>query len=223
MRTFSGGVGVAVSVCGVAISLLLAAAPAAAQVSAAPSPGRDVLEHILKAKPADQKLAQDAGRKSAFFCANCHGDGGLSRYPEVPNLAGQNPVYVLNQMDGFLTGKRKDAFMQGLMKVLNSEEKANIAYFFATQTVQPSAAPGPRAAEGRELFQRNCVRCHGPEARGGEEFPRLAGQQAEYLRRNLHRYLKTTGERIYPPMTAAVSGLGEKNIEPVVEYLSTLR
>ena len=59
------------------------------------------------------------------------------------------------------------------------------------------------------------------EAKGGETYPRLAGQQAEYLRRSLHRYLKGTGERIYPPMTAAVTGLGEKNIEAVVTYLSS--
>jgi mono/diheme cytochrome c family protein len=32
------------------------------------------------------------------------------------------------------------------------------------------ARGGPRAAEGREHFVRNCVRCHGAEARGGENF-----------------------------------------------------
>jgi cytochrome c553 len=205
----------------VLMGLTLAAllGPALAQ----PTP-REHLERIGKAKPADQKMAQDAGKKAAFFCANCHGETGLSKYGEVPNLAGQHPVYILSQIDAFLAGARKDAFMQGLMKVLNAEEKANIAVFFAAQSVIPSVAtPGPLAASGREMFQKNCSRCHGIDARGGENFPRLAGQQAEYLRRNIKRYLDQSGERAYPPMTAAVTGLGAKNIEAVVDYLSSLK
>lgn len=185
---------------------------------------REHLDRITKARPADQKTAQDAGRKAAFFCANCHGETGISKYGEVPNLAGQNPGYVLGQIDAFLNGKRKEAFMQGLMKVLSAEEKAQIAVFYAAQPVTPAGTPSAaRAAEGRDHFEKNCVRCHGADARGGENFPRLAGQQPEYLRRSLQRYLKVSGERTYPPMTAAVSGLGERNIEAVVEYLSNLR
>ena len=193
-------------------------------VQADPPAPRDVLERITKARSADQKAAQDAGQKAAFFCANCHGETGLSKYGEVPNLAGQHPGYVLGQIDAFLNGRRKDAFMQGLMKVLSSEEKAQIAVFYAAQPATPAGTPSTaRAAEGRDHFEKSCVRCHGADARGGENFPRLAGQQPEYLRRSLLRYLKVSGERTYPPMTAAVSGLGERNIEAVVEYLSNLR
>lgn len=204
--------------------LCLGLALTAAPVRADPPAPRDVLERINKARPADQKAAQDAGRKAAFFCANCHGDTGLSKYGEVPNLAGQHPAYVLGQIDAFLTGRRKDAFMQGLMKVLSAEEKAQIVVFYASQPVVPAGTPSTaRAAEGRDHFEKHCARCHGADARGGENFPRLAGQQPEYLRRSLLRYLKLSGERTYPPMTAAVSGLGERNVEAVVEYLSNLR
>ncbi|MBS0345358.1 MAG: c-type cytochrome [Proteobacteria bacterium] len=201
-----------------------ASAPGLAQTQMAGPAARAHLEKIVKAAPAEQKTAQEAGRKASFFCANCHGETGLSKYTEVPNLAGQHPAYVLNQIDAFLTGKRKDPFMQGLMKVLKDEEKASIAVFYAAQPVVPAVSMGgPRAAEGRALFDRNCARCHGAEAKGAETFPRLAGQQAEYLRRSLTRYLTMSGERIYPPMTAAVTGLGEQNIEAVVQYLSALR
>lgn len=204
--------------------LCLGLALTAAPVRADPPAPRDVLERINKARPADQKAAQDAGRKAAFFCANCHGDTGLSKYGEVPNLAGQHPAYVLGQIDAFLTGRRKDAFMQGLMKVLSAEEKAQIVVFYASQPVVPAGTLSTaRAAEGRDHFEKHCARCHGADARGGENFPRLAGQQPEYLRRSLLRYLKLSGERTYPPMTAAVSGLGERNVEAVVEYLSNLR
>jgi cytochrome c553 len=203
-----------------AAPLSLAAAVSLFAAPAAAEPARDHLARITQSGPAGLKLAQDAGRKAAFFCANCHGETGVSKYPEVPNLAGQHPVYVLGQIEAFLSGRRKDAFMQGLMKVLSEEEKAQIALFFAAQPVPPAKAVAV-VGEGKELFSRNCARCHGAEAKGGETFPRLAGQQDEYLRRSLQRYLKASGERIYPPMTAAVNGLGEKNIEAVVNYLSS--
>ncbi len=204
------------------LGLLLGAVALPATAQTQPPTPRDHLERIVGGKPTERKAAEDAGRKASFFCANCHGETGNSKYAEVPNLAGQHPAYVLNQIEAFLSGKRKDAFMQGLMKVLSAEEKADIAVYFSAQTVIPSARPGARAAEGRTLFQQNCARCHGPEAKGGENFPRLAGQQPEYLRRSLTRYLKMTGERIYPPMTAAITGLGERNIDAVVDFLSSL-
>lgn len=202
--------------CAVA-SLLMATASLAAPA------GSDAL-HQAQASPEASRSLVDEGRKATFFCANCHGENGHSKYPEVPNLAGQNPSYVLTQIDLFLSGKRKDQFMQGLMKVLSDRDKAAVALFYATAPTQPSVAPpGPKAAEGAQLFQRLCARCHQPDARGGETFPRLAGQQPDYIRRTLQRYLTLSGERTYAPMTAAVMQLEAKNIESMVEYLSSLK
>lgn len=191
----------------------------------APAPdGRQQLLALLKASPAEQKTAIEAGRKVAQFCTNCHGEQAGSRYAELPNLAGQHPLFLLNQFDQFRSGRRIDTFMQGLVKALSPEEKANVVMYYTNLPAPPAlATPGPRAAEGAQLFARNCARCHGPDARGGENFPRLAGQQPEYLRSSLRRYLKGGPERIYPPMTAAVMGLGEQNIEAVVSHLSSLK
>lgn len=185
---------------------------------------------VLMAVPASaappdaaRGLAEE-GRQATAFCANCHGENGHSRYPEVPNLAGQHPAYVLTQIEAFLTGKRKDPFMQGLMKVLSEREKSAVAQFYATAATQPAALkPGARAAEGAGHYQRLCARCHQADARGGETFPRLAGQQPEYLRRTLRRYLTVSGERFYGPMTASVMQLEDKNIDAVVDYLSSLK
>ena len=177
----------------------------------------------MKANPAELEQALAEGRKAAFFCANCHGDAGVSRYPEVPNLAAQHPVYLLNQMHAFLTGKRKDEFMQGLMKVLSERDKAAIALFYAGAPAQSGIAPGARAQEGAERFAAVCARCHQADASGSDTFPRLAGQQREYIRLSLKRYLSQSGERFYAPMTAAVTQLGAGNIDAVADYLSALK
>lgn len=172
--------------------------------------------------PAQAQALVEEGRKASFFCANCHGETGNSKHGEVPNLAGQHPAYVLNQIEAFLSGKRKDAFMQGLMKVLSERDKAAIALYYAGASVKPALAPPPAtAARGGERYAQLCARCHQGDARGAEQFPRLAGQQPEYLRLSLRRYLTQSGERFYAPMTAAVMQLGEQNIEAVVAYLAS--
>lgn len=168
-----------------------------------------------------QTLVAEGGR-AAFFCANCHGEAGISKYSNVPNLAGQHPAYVLHQIEAFLSGARKDDFMQGLMKVLNEREKAAIALMYASRPVPPVSEPGPTAARGGKLFQQHCARCHQADAHGAQDFPRLAGQQPDYLKISLKRYLNQSGERFYAPMTAAVTQLGERNIDAVVDYLSSL-
>ncbi|WP_234421699.1 c-type cytochrome [Parazoarcus communis] len=190
---------------------------------AADAVAADKLVAQLQSSPADLQAAQAEGRKSSAFCANCHGETGMSRYPEVPNLAAQHPDYLLRQIDAFLTGKRKNEFMQGLMKVLSERDKAAVALFYAAAPVQPATAPGPRAGEGEAYFARLCARCHRDDARGGDTFPRLAGQQREYIRLSLTRYLTQSGERFYAPMTAAVTQLGKDNIDAVADYLSGLK
>ncbi len=175
------------------------------------------------ADPDQRETLANEGAKASFFCANCHGEDGNSTIPEVPNLAGQHPAYIHKQISAFLQGVRKDPFMEGLMRVLSEREKASIAIYYAVSTVRPALAqPGPRAGEGARFYVEFCARCHGDHAHGGAEYPRLAGQQQEYLRINLKRYLTMSGERIYPPMTGAVRQLGERNFEAVIDYLSSL-
>ena len=185
-------------------------------------PGQSLVARA-KASPAELEQALAEGRKASLFCANCHGDAGISRYPEVPNLAAQQPAYLLNQIDAFLTGKGKNEFMQGPMKVLSERDKAAIALFYASAPPRSGNAPGPRAPEGAERFAALCARCHQADASGSDTFPRLAGQQREYIRLSLQRYLTQSGERFYAPMTAAVIQLGAGDIDAVADYLSGLK
>lgn len=168
--------------------------------------------------------AIEHGRGLATFCANCHGAEGVSTIPEVPNLAAQNPDYLLTQIDAFSTGKRKNAFMEGLMRALEPADKAALVVFYASLPAPPPrASAAHEVAAGKTAFDRICARCHGETAHGSETTPRLAGQQAAYLRQNLQRYLTMSGERFYAPMTAAVSQLGEQNIDAVTAYLGSLK
>lgn len=192
-----------------------------------PAAGAEPAREQLRKAAADPAL-RDAlireGRKASFFCANCHGEAGLSRFPEVPNLAGQNPAYLVSQIDAFVGGKRRNPFMEGLMKVLPERDKAAIASYFAASGVVPAVQnAGPRAREGGEHYQRLCARCHGPDGHGAESSPRLAGQQPEYLRVSLRRYLAKTAPPSSPDKGAAITQLGDGNVDPIVEYLASLK
>jgi len=181
------------------------------------------LQERLKAIAADPvalRAAIDAGKKVTFFCANCHGEDGISKTPDVPNLAGQNPAYLLEQIRKFGAGERKDQFMQGLIKVLKDEERLQAAAFYASMPVPPSRADAGKVVQGKELFAKLCVRCHGEQARGNELFPRLAGQKVPYLQTSITRYRDGTGIRNNQLMSIATSTLKNDDIVAIANYLT---
>jgi cytochrome c553 len=200
------------------LACLVTATAAFAQPNATP---QERLKQ-LSADPAAQRAAIEAGKKLTFFCANCHGDEGVSKTPEVPNLAGQNPAYLLEQIRKFGSGERKDQFMQGLIKVLKDEERVQIALYYASVPVVPSPADATKAAQGKTLFAKLCVRCHGEQARGNELYPRLASQKMPYLQTSITRYRDNTGVRNNQLMTIATAPLKNEDIAALANYLTQL-
>lgn len=176
----------------------------------------------VSADPVALKAAVDAGKKASFFCANCHGEDGISKSAEIPNLAGQNPAYLLEQIRKFGSGERKDAFMQGLIKVLKDEERLQIALYYAGNSVRPGSADATQAARGKVLFDKLCVRCHGEQARGNDIYPRLAGQKMPYLQTSITRYRDQTGVRNNQLMSIATATLKNEDIVAVANYLIQL-
>jgi len=67
-----------------------------------------------------------------------------------------------------------------------------------------------------------CQACHGADGNAGidPQYPRLAGQYADYLARALHEY--KTGERKNPIMSGFATTLSEKDIEDLSAYFASL-
>jgi cytochrome c553 len=196
-----------------------------ASVLAQSTPQASAAQERLKALAADPvalRSAVDAGKKATFFCANCHGEDGISKTPEVPNLAGQNPAYLLEQIRKFGSGERKDPFMQGLIKVLKDEERVQVATYFASMKVPPSSADKNLVPRGKDLFAKLCIRCHGEQARGNEAIARLAGQKLPYLQTTIARYRDMTGVRNNQLMSIATAPLKNDDITAIANYLTQL-
>ncbi len=176
---------------------------------------------------ANPQLAADLtlkGRRVAMICANCHGEGGNSVKPDIPNLAGQNPSYLLEQMRLFADGRRRFEFMEGMIKAMSADEKVGVVLFFATQTVLTAPAKDAAlAAKGKAYFDKICFRCHGHDGHGNQTFARIAGQQTAYLTTTLKRYRSGQGARTNPLMSDNTRLMTDADIEAVVSYVAALK
>ena len=205
---------------------LLPALVAVALVAAMPARAADSTERVRQVigSQAEFDKARKAGKKAAFFCVHCHGEDGNSVHANIPNLAGQNAVYLLNQIEKFADGRRQDEFMSGLIKVLKPEDRFNMAIYYSGESVRAAPAQNSRlAARGKQLYDGTCKSCHGAQAYGNEKIARLAGQQPVYLKESLEQYRKGTKQRSDPIMGSIARRLKDDDIAALAAYLPTMR
>ena len=186
----------------------------------------DARERLAAAatQPALADTLATLGRKAAAVCANCHGEGGTSVQPNVPNLAAQYAAYLLDQMDLFAQGRRKNDFMQGMIKAMKVDERAGVAMYYAAQKLAlPAPVPSALVEQGKALYSRNCFRCHGADGLGSEAFARIAGQQAGYVTQTLKRYRTGNGPRVNELMAANTKLLSDGDIQALAAYLASMR
>jgi len=65
-------------------------------------------------------------------CAYCHGDAGIAKSADVPNLAGQHRVYLLNQLKAFRSGKRPHKDMRYMSRQMTDAEMRAIADYYGS-------------------------------------------------------------------------------------------
>jgi cytochrome c553 len=78
-------------------------------------------------------LAADAaaGKQKAQMCAVCHGIDGIAKIPDAPNLAGENAIYTMRQLEAFRSGERKHEQMSIIAQGLSDEDIADLAAWYA--------------------------------------------------------------------------------------------
>ena len=80
-----------------------------------------------------------AGRQKALACQTCHGLDGLSKLPEAPNLAGQPEPFLINSLNDFRKGVRKNDMMSLVVQQLSDQDVADLAAFYAAIEVSLKA------------------------------------------------------------------------------------
>jgi len=175
---------------------------------------------------ADAQAADaEAGKAKAAVCVACHGPDGNSANPALPSIAGHPAQAISTQLYQFREGNRKDPQMSPMAANLSNADMNDLAAYFASQKMAPPkhhTAPA-NAAAGPELAKKfNCTQCHGPALLGQQHIPRLAGQQADYLRAQLRGFKAGTRADMDGNMTAAAQALSDKDIEVLVDYIAGL-
>lgn len=219
------------------------AAAAAAAVEPAPAvdpAAETALEYLARMKAARSRTDPEAIR-SIPACVACHGQngGGIAEL-ETPRIGGLETWYLAPQLYNFQRGRRgtQDAdlygrYMRAFALMLNdSAEIDGLAEYFASRTPARTTdtSTGGDVKHGQALYQL-CSACRGPTGDGSPELnsPRLVGQSASYLVRQLENYRHgirgTNGADIFgkqmQPIVAATLTKSQDSAD-VVAYIETL-
>lgn len=178
-------------------------------------------------------------QQSVPVCASCHGGDGNSSQPMNPNLAGQHAEYIYKQLmdfkeQGGRPAERNNPIMSGMVAPLADEDMRNLAAYFQAQKPKPGSARHADLVKiGEAIFRGGilakgvpaCAGCHSPNGAGvPAQFPRLAGQHAEYVETQLKAF--RAGDRANDPnnmMRGVAARLDDREIKAVAEYISGLR
>jgi cytochrome c553 len=199
---------------------------------------------ILAVAFAGAAGAEDLGSRENVqaklsYCKDCHGPSaqGYRGYFPIPRLAGQQTQYLENQLQAFIEHRRTNNIMFNVAHALSPSMISALAANFRDLNPAPvGGAPRQPVAEGKRIFEDGapevnvaaCAACHGPNAQGVGDIPRLAGQLYPYLIKELINWGKERGQNPAKPDTSAIMSpvahsLSKAQIEAISAYLSYLK
>ncbi len=185
-----------------------------------------------EAKPAAKPDLARGQAKSTEVCAACHTNDGSRGSPANPILQGQHPEYIVKELTDFKEGKRVNPVMQGFAATLTPEDIKNVAAFYASKQAKPGFAKNKDLVRLGEKIYRGgladrsvpaCAGCHNPTGAGNpSQFPRLAGQHADYTEAQLIA-LRNGTRKNSPVMADVVLKMNDREIKAVADYIAGLR
>jgi cytochrome c553 len=154
----------------------------------------------------------------------------------APALAGQRRQYIINQLAVLREHTRDNPqskqYMWGPATNLNPQLAHYLAAYLAS--LPPKAAgDGNRdlVGSGRVIYEEGipdsnivaCAACHGPNAEGVRDIPRLGGLAYLYLKRRLDQWGTGYHATARAPMPRIAGKLSQNAIEALASYLSFVK
>jgi cytochrome c553 len=186
-----------------------------------------------QAAEVSPELGRSAHQLAETTCSYCHGASGHSISPTFPNLAGQTAPYLQAQLHAFRDQTRGDpdalSYMWGMASQLSDATIEALSTYYAEQAPSRAKTGDEKLmARGKQIFEEGvnaqgvpaCATCHGPQARGNNIFPRLAGQHADYLVKQA--LVIQRGLRASPVMHDVIKNLSQDQMRAVATYLESL-
>ncbi len=169
------------------------------------------------------------------YCSACHrrsawGNGAR----EVPTLAGQQELYLLEQLIQFSVLDRKKEEMHQVVskpELTNPQAMRDVVAYAAQRPRNPSPdhGDGTQLAVGERVYAQSCAICHGKNGDGNAEdlIPAIGGQQYEYLLVRLRSFAQGHGAQqrsagVEPAVVDLLARLSPAELEAVADYTSRL-
>jgi cytochrome c553 len=185
---------------------------------------------------AASNVSSWAGESAAVRnCTWCHGTGAQG-YTVAPRLAGQRPQYIMSQIRSFREHSRNNPFskqyMWSAVAALDPHTARDLANYFATIRPKPANdGDSTLASRGRTIYMDgipeanivSCYACHGPNAEGVRDIPRLGGLSYSYLKGRLEQWGQGYHSTPGSPMPMVATHLGPEEVEALTSYLSFVR
>ena len=174
------------------------------------------LEPLTGPDQSGHSNAYSEGAAVAAVCIECHGELGISTTPGTPNLAGQQPIYLIFSILEYKNGSRGHFEKEQMLSGLNTVDIEKMAMYFASQVAplrEPPLTGDPQAGEG---LSADCVDCHGERGVSHDPYlPSLAGQEPQYLASSLMAY--RDHQRSHQDM---ITDLSDQEIESIAAYFA---
>lgn len=170
-------------------------------------------------------------------CSGCHGLNGISYKADIPNLAGQKPGYLHDQIEIFQRrgathtaeekfAQRNHPLMDRHTRRLSGDQIVNLVAHFSGL---PCFSAPKRLRQPKPEVAEKCEVCHGgSRANPFRKTPYLAGQKAVYLKNQMRLFAigmhkrRGPARRYHRAMELAVDDLSPDNIERLAGYFSGL-
>jgi len=161
-------------------------------------------------------------------CAQCHGPaGGGSDDGSIPRIAGQHFNVLVRQLVDYRHNERWDIRMEhyaGRQLLTDSQSIADVAGYVSTLSrEQPrKVGDGQLVAHGSAVYAARCAKCHGPSGDGSDAhvIPRIAGQQFDYLLRQMHDAVDGRRPNFSPEHVRLLAKLDRDDLVGVADFLS---
>lgn len=172
------------------------------------------------------------GEEGYEVCGACHLPSGAGR-PDgtFPQLAGQHTTVLIKQMADIRMGLRDNPTMYPFAKELvDPEELAHVAAYIQSLCIPTDhgkyegADAAIQIAKGKDLYQKQCLECHGKSGEGNKEkfYPVIAGQHYKYLLRQMTEIRDGHRRNANPDMVKVIKPYTNEQLVAISAYQASL-
>jgi len=172
------------------------------------------------------------GEEAYEVCGACHLPSGAGR-PDgtFPQLAGQHTTVLIKQMADIRAGLRDNPTMYPFAATLTDpQELADVSAYIESLCIPvehgkyDGADAAIQVAKGKELYEKQCLDCHGKTGEGVKDkfYPVIAGQHYKYLLRQMTEIRDGHRRNANPDMVKVIKPYTNDQLVAISAYQASL-